>query len=325
MKKTYNFSDVNIVPKHTELHSRSQPNLIVRYITKYSNKCFSGLPIIVSNMDYIGTVKMANALRPYNMWVALHKFEKVESVQSNAFITFGMSDNDRESILLLSKSDLGNMPICLDVANGYMYKFLDHIKYVRDLFPDNIIMAGNICTPEGAENIIRAGADIVKAGIGGGSFCLTRNKTGIGIKQFTVAQECGQAANELNALCCSDGGIRDVGDICKALAAGSHLVMAGGLFAGYDENDVEWEYPLLSGQKEYKYMKFYGMSSRSANDKYFNGLKEYRTSEGHEEYIKYKGPISSLVQDIKGGMASCCTYTNTLNIENLKKNCEFVC
>jgi GMP reductase len=323
VKKTYSFNDVHILPKPTELSSRAEPHLEVSYMTKYSRKSFSGLPIIVSNMDYVGTIKMAKALSPYNIYVALHKFCDIKEIQryngSNIFMSFGINESDKEKMLEAKALRL-TFPICLDVANGYMYKFLDHIKWARDLFPDSIIMAGNVCTAEGAENIIRAGADIVKAGIGNGSFCLTNKVTGVGVPQFTVAQECGQAANELNALCCSDGSIKTPGDIAKALGAGSHLVMAGSLFAGYDENDTEWIWPV--GGK--RHMHFYGMSSYTANDKYFGGLQPHRTSEGHEDIIEYKGPIKTLIQDITGGLASCCTYTNTKYIENLKKNCEFV-
>lgn len=323
MKKTYSFNDVHILPRPSELCSRAEPHIEVSYMTKYSRKSFSGLPVIVANMDYIGTIKMAAELRKYNIYVALHKFVDLEKIEaydgSNIFMSFGIGEFDKEKIVQVKKLGLTH-PICLDVANGYMYKFLDHIKWVRDLLPDSIIMAGNVCTAEGAENIIRAGADIVKAGIGNGSFCLTARVTGVGVPQFTVAQECGQAANELNALCCSDGSIRQPGDIAKALGAGSHLVMAGSMFAGYDENDTDWTW----NAGGVKHMHFYGMSSKTANDKYFGGLQEYRTSEGHEDIIECKGPIKRLIQDITGGLASCCTYTNTKYIENLKKNCQFV-
>jgi|LakMenEpi03Aug12_release.lakeMendotaPanAssembly.Ray.scaffolds.fasta_scaffold164274_3 GMP reductase len=319
MKKTYSFNDVHIVPRSSELDSRAQPILEVSYVTKHSKRTFNGMPLIVSNMDYIGTYKMASALAPYKIWVALNKFQNIVTYNytyNNVFFTLGMNDKDKTKFDILKARQ---SPICLDVANGYIYKFLDYVKWVRDQCPSSIIMAGNVCTPEGVENLIKAGADIVKAGIGGGSFCLTRNKTGVGIPQFTVAQECGWAANEMGALCCSDGGVREIGDIAKALGSGSHLVMAGSLFAGYDENEVEWQEDPISG----KIMPFYGMSSAMANKKYFDGLKDYRTSEGREDYIKSKGPISALVQDIRGGLASCCTYTNTKHIENLKKNCTF--
>ena len=147
------------------------------------------------------------------------------------------------------------------------------------------------------------------------SFCHTKNKTGVGYKQLSVCIECGQAANELNALCCSDGGCKEPGDICKALGGGAHLIMCGSLFAGVKEaTESEW--------KDGK-MLVYGMSSKYANEKYFGGLQSYRTSEGKEEWIDSKGSVVDIIRDIKGGLASCCTYTNTKNLENLSKNVEF--
>ena len=211
--------------------------------------------------------------------------------------------------------------IHIDVANGYMYDFLDAIKKVRDFCPDAIIMAGAVATPEGVENVIKAGADIAKCGIANGQVCATSNKAGIGYPQFSTALECGKAANELNALCCSDGSCKSPADFCKALAAGSHFVMAGSIFSAHDENEGEWE---LDKDGNRVKMKVYGMSSKTANDKYNGGLKDYRTSEGKEVWVSYRGSIINTIKDIKGGLASCCTYTNTLHLENLHKNAKFI-
>jgi len=315
------FDDVYIKPIPTELSSRSEVNLNISYITKHSKKNITGLPVLVANMDKIATVRMANVLYKYGIGVCIHKhcdqdllIDFLESPESQySFITHGIKDD------INTLKQLKPEKICLDVANGYMYSFLDYVKNVRAIFPDSIIMAGNVCTPEGVENIIKAGADIVKCGIAQGGKCDTKNKAGVGYKQLSVAMECGQAANELNALCCSDGGTKSPGDICKALGAGSHFVMCGSMFFGYEENDTEWE-----ETKNGKRMLSYGMSSKTANDKFYGGLKNYRTSEGKEEYVNYKGSVKDLAQDIRGGMASACTYTNTKNLENLKKNTVFI-
>lgn len=328
--KKLHFSDVYITPKATELSSRSEVNLDVSYITKHSKQRITGLPVLVANMDKIGVWPMANALHQYKIGVCLHKHHSVDQIMrllaednfEYSFLSFGITDIDFEKLRQLSSVKLLKnraFKICLDVANGYMYSFLDKIKITRELFPNAIIMAGNVCTPEGTENLIKAGADIAKCGISSGGKCITKDKTGIGYPQLSVASECGQAANELNALCCSDGGIRNVADICKALGAGSHFVMSGSLFFGYEENDTDWEY---DGKQ--KKMLSYGMSSKTANEKFFGGLKEYRAAEGKEEYVFYKGNVSELAVDIRGGLASCCTYTNTKNLENLWKNCIFI-
>jgi len=320
------YDDVYITPKPTELKSRADVNLQVSYITKHSKKRIYGLPVLVANMDKIGVPSMAKALHKYEIGVCLHKHYKQDEIvnflnddrSEFSFISSGITNDDFEKLKTIKAFTNKNFNICLDVANGYMYSFLDHIKKTRESFPNHIIMAGNVCTPEGVENIIKAGADIVKCGIGQGSKCDTKNKAGISYKQFSVSLECGQAANELHSLCCSDGGIKTVADICKSLGAGSHFAMCGGLFFGYKENETEW---IKSGSD--KKMLSYGMSSKKANEKFFGGLQDYRTSEGKEEYVLYKGEVSEIAQDIRGGLASVCTYTNTKNLENLYKNCSF--
>jgi GMP reductase len=319
------FDDVLIQPRPTELKSRSEVNLKVSYIGKHSNRLIEGFPVIVANMSCVATTSMAKALFPYEFFVALHKFIEEEILidffnqeySCKSFYTIGMNDDLEKLKRIVSKSKFLNK-ICLDVANGYMYEFLDFVKKVRDKFPDFTIMAGNVATPEGVENIIKAGADIAKCGVGNGSFCETRNKAGVGYKQLSVALECGQAANELNALCCSDGNCKSPADVCKALGAGSHFVMAGSIFAGTDECDSEWK-----EENGIKKMLMYGMSSRFANDKYCGGLKQYRSAEGREGWVNYQGPVEHIAVDIRGGVASCCTYTNTKNLENLRKNCKF--
>lgn len=319
------FNDVLIKPRPSELKSRAEVNLEVSYLCKHANRVIVGFPVIVANMSCVGTIHMAKALHNYGFFVALHKFieekrlvEFYNSIESqNSFYTLGLND-DLEKLDRIIKSSKYLNKINIDVANGYMYSFLDYIKKIRQRYPNFIIMAGNVATPEGVENIVKAGADIVKCGIANGGHCETKNKAGIGYKQFSVSVECGQAANELNALCCSDGGCKSPADICKALGSGSHFVMAGGLFAATDECESEWK-----EENGIKKMLMYGMSSKVANDKYCGGLKSYRASEGRESWIDYKGPVSHIAVDIRGGVASCCTYTNTKNLENLRKNCIF--
>jgi GMP reductase len=319
------FDDVLIKPIPSELESRSQVNLNVSYIGKHSNRIISGFPVIVSNLDSTGTIEMAEALYHHKTYVSLHKyiefdkllnwFNKIESKYT--FYTVGISDNDFNKLIELSNLTTKLNNISIDTPNGYMYKFLDRIKIVRDRFPNCNIMAGNVITPEGVENIIKAGADIAKCGIASGGLCNTKNKAGVGSKQLSVAIECGQTANELNALACSDGGVKTSADICKALASGSHFLMAGSIFCGYKECSNK---PDENGQ-----CTIYGMSSKIANDKYNGGLKNYRADEGKVKKIPYKNDsVITLIEDIKGSLASCCTYTNTKNLENLKKNVTFI-
>ena len=173
------FDDVLITPKPSELTSRSEVNLNVAYVCKHSKKMFYGCPIILANMDTVGQIPVAKEAAKENVWTALHKFYDEEAlvkfafneqdIYKNCFISCGISKEEFQRIKGLSQL-IHIHSICIDAANAYTYSFLDCIKRIRDLLPDTIIMAGNVCTPEGVENIIKAGADIAKSGIANGCF-----------------------------------------------------------------------------------------------------------------------------------------------------------
>lgn len=333
----FDYDDVLIKPKASEISSRADVDLTVSYLGKYSRRIITGFPVIVANMTTVGTMAMATELAAHEFFTCLHKFYNRDQLKSfwqtpassHSFYTLGTSDEDFNKLNDVYRALKFQEPIgfekrkidkiCLDVANGYLSAFLDKVKLLRDRYPNAMIMAGNVCTPEGVENIIKAGADIVKAGIANGGFCETKNKTGIGYKQFSVALECSQAANELGGLCCSDGGCKSPSDICKGLAAGSHFIMAGSLFGGYDQCEGDWEF--INGEK--KRLLMYGMSSKLANDKFCGGMKNYRSDEGRVGWVDYKGEVKQLLFDIKGSVSSCCTYTNTKSLQNLSQNCTF--
>lgn len=322
------FDDVLICPKPSELNSRSEVQLDVSYITKHSKVRFAGLPVCVANMATVGTIGMALALYGMKMWVALHKFYPEQTLidffksqkSSYSFISIGENEEDLDKLKRISK-EVPKFNICFDVANLYRYSALDFLKKIRESFPESIIMAGNVATPEGVENCVMAGADIVKCGIGSGQFCETRNKAGIGVPQLEVCVSCGQAARELSAMICSDGGAKSPASVCKALGAGAQMVMVGSIFSGCDENEGDFRINPETGIKEFF---MYGMSSSYANNKFSGGLKSYRTSEGREDWIPAKGPAISVAQDISGGLASVCTYINCKRLENLSKNVEFI-
>jgi GMP reductase len=201
---------------------------------------------------------------------------------------------------------------------------------IRDLCPDSIIMAGNVVTPEMVHDLLKS-ADIVKIGIGPGSACETRRVTGVGYPQLSACLECADAAHGLGGLICSDGGCRFPGDVAKAFAAGSDFVMIGGMFAGHDECDGEWEMGWdvkykgdLELSKVKKSMKFYGMSSTEAMEKYNGGVAAYRASEGKCISVPYKGPVSQTVQQILGGLRSACAYVGAARLKDLSKCATFV-
>jgi GMP reductase len=230
----------------------------------------------------------------------------------------------------------GNLKyVCMDIANGYSEHFADAVRKVRDEFPDLVIIAGNVVTREMTEELILAGADIVKVGIGPGSVCTTRIQTGVGYPQLSAVIECADAAHGLGGHIIADGGCNSSGDVAKAFAAGADFVMLGGMLAGHDEGGGEVitrKYITDEFQddgrtrkfKEKHFVQFYGMSSESANDKHFGGLKNYRSSEGRTVLVPYRGPVARTVQEILGGVRSACTYTGALKLKQLSKCATFI-
>ena len=169
------------------------------------------------------------------------------------------------------------------------------------------------------ELIINGKVDVVKVGIGPGSACVTRMKTGVGMPQLSAVIESGDAAHGVNGYIISDGGITCPGDMAKAFGGGADFVMVGGQFAGHDENPGE----VLEENGE-KFKIFYGMSSEHAMKKHYGKMAKYRSSEGRYIKLKYKGPIEDTVLDYLGGIRSCCTYINASCIKNMSKCTTFV-
>jgi GMP reductase len=207
---------------------------------------------------------------------------------------------------------------------------------VRENFPHLVIIAGNVVTREMTEELILAGADIVKVGIGPGSVCTTRIQTGVGYPQLSAVIECADAAHGLGGHIIADGGCTCPGDVAKAFAAGADFVMLGGLLAGHDEGGGEviekfyktnelvegsWDKHVIERKQ---FVQFYGMSSKSANDKHFGGLKDYRSSEGRTVLVPYRGAVANTVQEILGGVRSTCTYVGASNIKQLPKCATFI-
>ncbi len=209
--------------------------------------------------------------------------------------------------------------ICLDVANGYTEYFVQFVKDTRAAYPDKTIIAGNVVTGEMVEELILAGADIVKVGIGPGSVCTTRIKTGVGYPQLSAVIECSDAAHGLGGHIVSDGGCTCSGDVAKAFGAGADFVMLGGMLAGHDESGGE-----MVERDGKKYRAFYGMSSSTAMEKHFGGMADYRASEGKTVLVPLKGPIQYTLQDILGGLRSSCTYVGAAKLKELSKRTTFV-
>jgi GMP reductase len=327
------FKDVLIRPKRSTLTSRSDVDIRREFVFRNSQKKYQGIPIIAANMDTTGTIEMALALGQYGLSVALHKhysepelvgfFQSLQQRRlspSTVFYSLGISDADYEKFVsAMARSGGAVEYACIDVANGYNESFVHFVKKVRGSFPHLTIMAGNVVTGDMTEELILAGADIVKVGIGPGSVCTTRKMTGVGYPQLSAVIECADAAHGLGGQICSDGGCSVPGDLAKAFGAGADFIMLGGMLAGHDECAGE-----VIERDGRKYMQFYGMSSRVAMEKHAGGVAPYRASEGKEVLVEYRGPVADTLQDILGGVRSACTYVGARKLKELTKRTTFV-
>ena len=296
------------------------------FIFPHSKKTWKGVPIVAANMDTIGTFPVYNVLSTFNTITCLNKFitneefKKQKGLNPNLFmISTGISDKDFEKLKeILSFVDCNW--ICIDIANGYIDTFVDFCLKVRTHFPNKIIVAGNVATREMVEElIIRGKVDVVKIGIGPGSACTTRLKTGVGMPQLSAIIECADAAHGIGGFIMGDGGITCPGDMAKAFGGGADFVMMGGQFGGHDENpgDIVEE-----GGKKYK--QFYGMSSVCAMVKHYGKMEIYRGSEGRVLKIPYKGKLEDTIRDFLAGLRSACTYINAKCIKYIPKCTTFV-
>ena len=352
------FDDVLILPQRSILTSRSEIELERTFHFYHSPRIWTGVPIMCANMSFC-SFQMAIELAKYKMIACLHKYHSVDQLIEYftthpenidyTFVSIGYKKSDLAHLLEL-KIKLGIQPnICVDVPNGHMDVFVKYCEKVRENFPDSIIMAGNVTnTSSTQELLIYGGVDIVKTGIGGGSACTTRFLTGCGVPQLSCVAENSYVAHGLQSetkrlgLICSDGGHKNVGDICKALCAGADFIMLGGYFAGTEpcegewdieykcwtnsKNNEEWWQPFNpGGERETRRTKFtyYGMSTHHAQEKYEDNIKNYRASEGTKITIKYKGTLDKVVQELLGGIRSCCCYIGSSCIKNMPRCAEF--
>tara|TARA_A200000159_G_C7278043_1_gene320260 strand:- start:25 stop:1047 length:1023 start_codon:yes stop_codon:yes gene_type:complete len=319
------FNNVLIRPKRTVLNSRSNVDMEREFKFPHSKQVWKGVPVIAANMDTTGTFGVYDVLSKHKMITSLHKFYGIDDFKSKELdpdyfmVSTGINFDKIEelkNIVSITKAKW----LCIDVANGYMKKMVDFCRLVRDIFPNLIIVAGNVATREMVEELIINGkVDIVKIGIGPGSACLTRMKTGVGVPQLSAIIECADAAHGLGGFIIGDGGITCPGDMSKAFGGGADFVMMGGQFAGHDEN------PGKVIEENGKKMKlFYGMSSEHAMNKHYGQMAKYRSSEGREIKIPYKGPLENTILDYLGGVRSTCTYINAKCIKHIPKCTTFI-
>lgn len=323
------FKDVLLRPKRSTLKSRSQVRVNRTFQFKHSGREWRGVPVIAANMDTVGTFGMAEELAKHQVMTAIHKHytseqwkewaDAHEDVLPFVAVSAGTSEEDFKTVCKVVEETKVST-ICLDVANGYSEYFVATVRKYREKFPDKTIMAGNVVTGEMVEELILSGADIVKVGIGPGSVCTTRKKTGVGYPQLSAVIECADAAHGLGGLIISDGGCKVPGDVVKAFAAGADFVMVGGMLAGHDESPGE----IITGTDGRKYKDFYGMSSETAMTKHVGKVANYRASEGKHIRVPYKGSVSATILDMLGGVRSACTYVGASILKDLTKRTTFI-
>jgi GMP reductase len=336
------FKDVLIRPKRSTLSSRKEVDLNRTYNFKHSGDEWTGVPIMAANMDGVGTLAMAEALKEHHMFTCLVKnydesdlFDIESKVGGNYFaVSTGTNERDFQRLSRIINAYPEIRFICIDVANGYSERFGDYVSDVREAFPYCTIIAGNVVTADMTQELILRGADIVKVGIGPGSVCTTRIQTGVGYPQLSAIIECADAAHGLGAHIIADGGCTCPGDVAKAFGAGADFVMLGGMLAGHDEGGGEIITKIyktgeidtdgISLHKMEKFVKFYGMSSDTAMEKHHGGVAEYRSSEGRTVEVKYKGAVKNTVLDLLGGLRSACTYVGSPTLKQLSKCTTFI-
>ena len=348
------FSDVLIKPIRSSIDSRSKVDITREYKFKWCPYVIKGTGIMQANMGTIGNFEVSRMMLDNGLFACLHKHHNIneligfykelikrgDDTWRRCLLGIGLRDNGIDKLRQINK-ELGiQVGIKFDVPNGYIPQVKDKVIELRKEFPEMFIMVGNVVTGDITEDLILSGADCVAVGIGGGSACRTREKTGCGRPQLSTVIECADAAHQVGGMICSDGGITCPGDICKAFGGGADFIMIGGLFAGTDEAEGEiitkWistgEYDRVSYDSGYifkphfeekKFKQFYGMSSTLAQEKFQGGMKNYRASEGVVIEVPYSGSMDSILEDMLGSIRSMMTYIGAKNLKNIPKQCVF--
>ena len=324
------YSDVLFKPKRSKLESRRDVDLMRTFKFHNSGNEWTGVPIMSSNMDGVGTFSMAKVLQSHKMLTVIGKHNtfddwkeaigngikmKYISVCTGTGFIWDKEAADYNTMKQVLEAFPDIKFITVDVANAYHENFGEFIAQMRDTYPDKTLIAGNVVTAEMTEELIIRGADIVKVGIGPGSVCTTRLQTGVGVPQLSGVIECADAANGIGGHVIADGGCVYPGDVAKAFGAGAHFVMLGGMLAGHDESEGE----VVDGK-----VQFYGMSSDAAMAKHGRRKDGYRGAEGKRVLLKDRGPVEPTVVEIIGGVRSTCTYIGAKRIKDMPKCATFV-
>ena len=312
------FDDVLLIPAYNHYESR---RLVETAMTDRTQKLTLALPVMSSNMDTITESAMANFMSGKGGIGVLHRFMSIEEniaefkkCHDQVFVSIGCTEAEIERAKALEKA--GANYFCIDVAHAHARYVGNTMKQLRKLLPEACIMAGNVATYAGADYLASCGADIVKVGIGGGSVCSTRIKTGFGMPMLTCIEDCARCDRSIVA----DGGIRTPGDIVKALAFGADFVMIGGMLSGTAVTPGE----VITKKNGEKIKLYRGMASREAQEAFMGAMHEWKTAEGVVAEVPYREDQEAILADIVGGLRSGLTYAGASTIRELQRKLDFV-
>ena len=321
--RAFTFDDILLVPSYNHYESRK---MVSTTVTDRTGKLTLDLPIMSSNMDTVTGSEMANFMATKGGIGVLHRFLTIEQNVAEfkksppkTFVSVGASARELERATALR--DAGADYFCVDVAHAHAKYIGKMLKELRALLGDRCIMAGNIATYAGADYLASCGADILKVGIGGGSVCSTRIKTGFGVPTLTSVQMCARADRSIVA----DGGIRTPGDMVKALAFGADFIMIGGMLAGTRPTPGEVFTRKDASGVERKVKLYRGMASVEAQEDYHKAIMpEWKTAEGVQTEVKYREDEEEIFADIIGGLRSGLTYAGAINIKELQRKLDYL-
>ena len=320
-KQAVTYDDMLLVPQYSDITSRNQVD-----ISSYMGHREFTLPVIASPMDTVSEEQMAITMNSVGGIAVLHRYNTISQQQKMAHKVVNQTDwagqvaaaigvtgdyLERAEALIATGVDV----LCVDVAHGHHTLMKKALTTLRQEYGNHIyIMAGNVCTLEGINDLADWGANAVRCNIGGGSICSTRLVTGHGLPGLQTIFDCARTDRDVAII--ADGGIKSSGDIVKALAAGADFVMCGSLLAGTTESPGRvLNLPDNTRVKEYR-----GMASRDAQ---MNWRNKTSTPEGVASYIPYKGSVRLILEDLKGGIKSGLSYSGARNLDELRNKAEW--
>lgn len=320
-RQAYTFDDVALVPQFNNVPSRKEPSLDT-WLTKGRKV---RIPLICANMDTAIGPDLADVLLAEGSMPIFHRFtsfekqrEWVKKYRENTFISCGILKIDETRALL----DEGACGVCIDVAHGHSDRMFAFIQELKRTHPHSDVIAGNVCTPMAYHDLVNAGADAIKVGVGPGAACTTRMVTGFGVPQFSAIYDCAKIAEKLRVPLIADGGIRSSRDVVLALAAGASTVMIGKMFAATSESAAQKR---ASAQNPLQMeAKFRGQASEDFQCDFYGGLKDKTVAEGVDFWVPVTGSAKQLIEQLLGGLRSGLTYGGAKNIKELQRKAEFI-